>query len=234
MPLYATAGLPPLRVGVDTYSPPFIMEGADNQLFGFDISMMLSLCKILGRPCHFESLPFKDLINAVISGEVDVAVSSIFISPARSKVVNFSIPYLLSYSRILGPKKYANKPFSVSMLAGAKIGVLEGTLYQEALTDMGVKKPVIVSYREVNDLIQALSNGDVDFALLDNPTVLYWQSQSSGSLVALGNRQPFGFGLGIVINKNNLALLKNINAALLQYQSSNEFKVDYDKYLAYF
>ncbi|WP_040916294.1 transporter substrate-binding domain-containing protein, partial [Legionella tunisiensis] len=47
----------PLRIAVDTFAPPFVMESAHNQLYGFDIAMMQSLCRIMQRTCQFVPVP---------------------------------------------------------------------------------------------------------------------------------------------------------------------------------
>jgi polar amino acid transport system substrate-binding protein len=41
----------------------------------------------------------------------------------------------------------------------------------------------------------------------------------------------YGNGFGIAISKENRALLKDINNALVQYENSDEYKINYNKYL---
>ena len=69
---------------------------------------------------------------------------------------------------------------------------------------------------------------------MDEPTALYWQAQSSNLLGIWGKSFPFGFGYGIAVNKNNMALVVLINQAITIYQKSKQFKIDYDRYLSYF
>ena len=91
----------PLKIGIDGFLPPFAMQGKNNENYGFDVEMMNSLCKIMKRDCEFHTMKFAQLLPAVENGQVDVALSYITITPERSKRVNFSTPYLLSYSRFL-------------------------------------------------------------------------------------------------------------------------------------
>lgn len=55
----------PLNVGVESFAPPFVMQGNHNQLFGFDIDMMNNLCKIMNRTCTFHVMRFSQLLDAV-------------------------------------------------------------------------------------------------------------------------------------------------------------------------
>ncbi|KTD31131.1 putative amino acid ABC transporter, periplasmic binding protein [Legionella maceachernii] len=224
----------PLKIAVNGFSPPFVMQTGNKQLYGFDISMMNSICKILKRPCQFTAMRFQNLIPSVEAKKFDVAVGSIIITPERSTHVNFSLPYLMSHSRFLGPKNLAGQPFSLQMLNDKTIGVEKGSIFTDQINDMGVRNPNIVSYNHIVDVVDAVNNGDVDIALMDDPTAKYWEIESSGGLVALGQPFIYGFGIGIAVNREQAGLLEQINKALIQYQNSNEFKQNYDRYLKQF
>lgn len=47
--------LRPLIVATEIFNPPFIMQGANKQLFGFDIEMMEDICRIIQRECQYRS-----------------------------------------------------------------------------------------------------------------------------------------------------------------------------------
>lgn len=226
---------PPLSVGIESYSPPFVIQGANHEIYGFDIDMMTALCKIMQRTCNFRVMRFEQLIDAVANKEIDTAVSSITITEARSKKVNFSMPYLLSYSRFLtNHNAEAHKIFSLDMLKDKKIGIGAGTVFADQINDMGIKSPIIKEYSSIAELLEALRNNDVDFILLDNPNALYWEANSSGAFMVVGDPYMYGNGIGIAVNRSERALLDSINQALLQYQSSPEYKKDYNRYLMQF
>ncbi|WP_191968263.1 type 2 periplasmic-binding domain-containing protein [Legionella longbeachae] len=46
-----------------------------------------------------------------------------------------------------------------------------------------------------------------------------------------GKQFVYGFGFGIAINNNDLGLLDQINQALIQFESSGEFKKTYARYV---
>ena len=223
----------PLNVGIETFDPPFVIQSANKELYGFDVDMMNNLCKIINRTCQFHVMRFEQLLDAVATQKMDVAVSSITITPQRSKLVNFSLPYLLSYSRFLERKSTPNKPFSLALLNNKKIGLEKGTIFQDQLTAMGVKNPIIKEYNSVDDQLNALSNKAVDIVLLDNATAIYWASNSSDTFKLVGPAYKYGYGYGIAINPYETNLVTEINRALVQYQNSIDYKQNYNRYFGF-
>ncbi|WP_203455021.1 transporter substrate-binding domain-containing protein [Legionella sp. MW5194] len=224
---------PPLVVAVDNFSPPFVLRGANSQLYGFDIAMMENICQRINRTCQYKPMPFNRLLDAVESGQAEAAVGSIIITSERLTQVNFSIPYLISESRFLGRTELAKEPFQLALFKNRKIGVEEGTVFPDVLASL-ISNPQIALYDNLDDVIVALHDGDIELALMDAPTALYWQSQSSGTLTALGKPFAYGFGLGVAVNRNNAVLLNEINRAITDYAASEAFKSNYQKYMGFF
>lgn len=225
----------PLSIGIESFEPPFIMQGANKEVYGYDIDMMNYLCKALNRTCEFKIMKFANLLPAVMNKQIDVAVSSITITPERSELVDFSIPYLLSHSRFLALNTPAMAvPFSLQLLEGKKIGVDEGTIFATEITKMGVKDAQIIEFDTIELALEGLRDGKVEMLLMDAPAALYWEANSSGAFKAIGETLEFGFGIGVVISKESKPLLNAINQALQQYQNSNAYKLNYDRYIAHF
>lgn len=228
------AELPVLHVGTESFNPPFVMQGSKKQIYGFDIDMINTLCKMMQRTCQFHIMRFDKLLDAVAKKELDVAISSITITPDRAKLVNFSLPYLLSYSRFLVKPTPKKQPFTLEFLNGKKIGLEAGTIFPQQLDAMGVKNPSIKLYDTVSDQLSGLNKGEVDIILLDNPTANYWASNSSDTFELAGPAYIYGYGLGIAVNPGEGALLTNLNQALLKYQNSTDYQQSYDRYLLEF
>lgn len=222
-----------LKIAVSFYDPPFVTQIANNHFFGFDIAMMEDVCKIIGYTCQYIAVPTNQLIESVQTRKADLAISSIIITAERVQQANFSLPYLVSQARVLGPKKFAEQPFDVDLLDKKKIGITDHA-YMTLIKAMGIIKPKITLFEQDDIMIQALRQGRIDFALVDAPTAHYWSINSSGALAALGEPMIFGSGMGIAMNRDNFRLLGIINPALLEYQNSEAFKDDYHKYLIHF
>ena len=223
----------PLKIGTTQFTYPFVIQGGNHQLFGFDIAMMTYICATIHRSCEYRIMKFDELLPAVANKEIDVAVNSITITPQRAQIVDFSTPYLVSKTRFLAQKNMNKTPFSVKLLSTSKIGGLTGTITKEELLSLGVNNPNITYYKQEGNMIEALTAGNIDLALVDEPTAAYWATHSAGELIEFGKSITYGFGLGIAVNKEETELLKKINAALQKYQNSKNFKIDYAMYIQY-
>jgi polar amino acid transport system substrate-binding protein len=230
-PLYADDG-PPLQVAVTGFTAPFVMRGA-HQLYGYDVSMITDICQRIHRSCVYKLMPFSDLIPAITNSKADIAISAITITADRSKLVYFSLPYLVSKTQFLGQQKLKDKNINVEFLKKCTIGGMTGTIVADELKNYGVTDPKIVYFPSENDLISALDAGTVDVAFVDEPTATFWHDHSGGKLVALGKSMISGYGLGIAV-KDDVTLLSKINQAILQYENSPAFNINYTMYLGSF
>lgn len=224
----------PLKVGIVTYNPPFVQQGANHRIYGFDIDMMNAICKRINRTCQFQVMRFGQLLDAVADKTVDIAVSDITITPERAQKVYFSLPYMLSKSMFLQKNNPETQPFSLNLFNGKKIGVSTGSIFEAQIIAMGIKNPIIKNYNTTDDLLEALSSGNVDFIVIDAPTARFWVANSDGVFKTVGEEYAYGNGLGIAINFDDKALLEEINNALLQYENSEEYKTNYNSYFSQF
>ena len=82
-----------IKVGTSADFPPFeYME--NDKMLGFDIDLMNYIAARIGYGVEFVNMSFDKLIPAVISGEVDCAISAITATDERESVVDFTRPYL--------------------------------------------------------------------------------------------------------------------------------------------
>jgi ABC-type amino acid transport substrate-binding protein len=224
----------PLRIAVVQYLPPFVMEGAHQLLYGFDIAMMQSICKLMQRPCQFIKMDFQYLFNTLESDQVDIGLGSIIITPERAQRISFSKPYLMSQSHFVTTPSSTARTFGPAALKGKKIGVIKGSVFASQIETMGIKDVEIYPYDNDSDLIDALVSEDVDFLLMDAPSAHYYAAVYTNTLRLFGPPLTYGLGLGIAVNTSNPILLQSINAALATYQKSDDYKKNYRMYLESF
>lgn len=196
--------------------------------------MMNYVCGKINRECRFYSMPFNDLLLSVEDGRVDIAVSALTITRERAQFVRFSNPYLLSYSRFLGNIKFKDVKFTRKFFRDKTIGLKKGSVFSDEIRQLNLRKVKIKQYVRDNEMIDALSQGDVDFALMDNEKAVYWENHSAGQLKAFGPQIKYGNGYGIVVNLKDEALIQQINDALALYHKSMYFRSNYITYIATF
>ena len=87
-----SAGLP-LVVGMELNYPPFEMTDASGKPSGLSVELAQKLADSLHRPLQIENISFDGLIPALLTKKIDIILSSLTVTPERSKVISFSQPY---------------------------------------------------------------------------------------------------------------------------------------------
>ncbi len=221
----------PLRIAITSFTAPFVMQSSYDQFYGFDIAMMEYVCTAIQRRCQYVPMSMDEILPAINNRSVDLGVSSIVITPDRSRLVQFSLPYMISQGQFIGTAALAKQTVNSQVLNNKKIGVVRGSVYDDQIKLMGIKHLRVIPYQSGDQMIAALKSGYIDLGFLDSHTAQYWQDNSSGSLHTLGKAFPVGFGLGIVANRADIALIQAVDIALMRYQNSPNFKTNYNLYL---
>ena len=97
--LVAPASAKELVVAHDTNFMPFEFKGPDGKFTGFDIELWETIAKKLGLSYKFQPMDFNGIIPGLQTGNVDVGIAGMTITPERAKVVQFSDGYYTSGSR---------------------------------------------------------------------------------------------------------------------------------------
>ncbi len=222
-----------IKIGVAHFDPPFVVQLDAHHYDGFDVAMIHYICKKMQYECVLVAYKRNRLMDAVASGEVDMAVSQLIVSERNSAKVNFSIPYLINVAHVIGLKKLVNGHFDLSLLFNQKIGLTDED-YKKHIVELNLKSPNITMFEQDDELIEALHKGVVGFALVDTYTASYWNINSSNLIADFGSPVQFESAVAIAVNPQDSSLLEKINWALTNYRNSHDFVDDYNKYLLYF
>ena len=79
-----------LRFGVDPSYAPFESKAADGSLVGFDIDLGNAICAELKVKCKWVESDFDGMIPGLKANKFDGVISSMTVTPAREKVIDFS------------------------------------------------------------------------------------------------------------------------------------------------
>src|SRR5476651_75605 len=125
-----------LRFGVDPSYAPFESKAADGSLQGFDIDLGNAICAELKVKCKWVESDFDGMIPGLKANKFDGVISSMTVTPAREKVIDFSNE-LFSGPTSLVFKKGAGFQTPES-LKGKSVGYEQGTIqeaYAKAVLD---------------------------------------------------------------------------------------------------
>ena len=218
----ALAQSTPLRVVTDATFPPmeFVKDG---QRTGFDVDLVEALGKEMGRKIEWIDIDFKGLIPALQSGRADMAMSAIYITDDRRKVVDFSDPYYAGGLVVLTKKEGPIK--SLKDLDGKKVAVQVGTKSVQFLKD-NFPKAKRVEVEKNQEMFNLAQIGRADAAVTGKPAAkLYAQSHPDMTVLA---EQITTEEYGMALPKNQPATTEAINAALKKIKANGV----YDKLVA--
>jgi ABC-type amino acid transport substrate-binding protein len=159
-----------LRVGVSPDYAPLVFA-KDGQVVGIEADNARAVGEIIARRVVFSTLPFDRLIPALLAGEVDVIMSGLSVTAARSAQVTFTDSYMLvGQMAIMHKDKIARfaQPWSVYR-PGVRVGVEPGTtgaaFAERELTDAEIRL-----YENPTAAFAGLRADEIDLYIHDAPT----------------------------------------------------------------
>ncbi len=204
----------PLRVGMSADYPPLEFK-QDGEYFGIEVDNAKAVGKILSRPVQIVELPFDQLVPALQDGKVDVLMSGLSMTAARSQQVAFVDPYLkVGQMAIIHRDKVGrfSQPWAIYR-EGVRVGVEPGTT-GDAFAKRSLPDAEIKYYDNAEAAFAALRSDQIDMYVHDAPTS--WQlanSKQDDDLISL-YKPLTEEALAWAVKKDNASLLNELNRAL--------------------
>lgn len=223
------ADLPVITVAADPSFKPFAyMDPNSRQMEGFDMDLMRALGSIAGYQIKVLPLNFAGIIPALQSHSVDAAASSITITDARKKVVNFSDPYYDSGLQMLVRENSADVS-SVDDVKNKTVGALTGSTGYDFVKQSLGNNVKLVPYSSFADAVLALIAGSVDAVVSDQPVVAgYAAHAGKGKAKVVGPlyaAQQYGIAFPL-----GSELVKPTNNALRELKANGTYATLYKKW----
>ena len=163
-----------LTVGVEPTVQPFVIYDELKDTYdGFDVKLIRQIAQKAGfSRVEFVKMPFDALIPAVITEQVDVAISDISITEERSLVVNFIGPYYKSGLNAMINSRYRKEVKNINDLGSMSVCVKEGTTCEEYA--MSFPSLNLVKTQKEYELFDNLGKGVCDAVICDDPVIKYY------------------------------------------------------------
>jgi ABC-type amino acid transport substrate-binding protein len=121
-----------LTVGMEVAEAPMEFRDEAGMDAGVDVELVRAIGQAIGVEVEIVNLPFGSLFPELVAGNIDIAVSSITITPERETEVAL-VPYFVAGAGILGP---ATNPAGIrgpSDLCNHPVAVQSNTVHVEML-----------------------------------------------------------------------------------------------------
>jgi len=207
-----------LRVGTDATFPP--MEFVDNgKRTGFDIELTEALAKAMGKQVEWVDIDFKGLIPGLISKRFDMAVSAIYITDERKKVVDFSDSYYAG-GLVVMVKDNNTSIKKLADIDGKKVSVQVGTKSVSYLTE---KFPRVqrVEVEKNQEMFNLVDIGRADAAVTGKPAAYQYVRTRPGLRVL--DDQLTVEEYGMALRKDSADLTTALNAALSKLKADGTY-----------
>ena len=207
-----------LRFGVDPSYAPFESKAADGSLVGFDIDLGNAICAELKVKCKWVESDFDGMVPGLKANKFDGVISSMTVTPAREKVIDFSNE-LYSGPTSLVYKKGSGLSADTASLKGKTVGYEQGTIqeaYAKAVLDKaGVKTQAYANQDQVYaDLISGRLDASVQ-DMLQAELGFLKSPQGAGYEISAAIDDPLlPSKTAVGINKGNQALQTLLNKGI--------------------
>lgn len=210
-----------IRIGINTDSKPFGFVDEKGNIAGYDADLgryiAQYLLKSTNRVEFIAVTPSNRLLKAS-TGDVDIVISTVTITPPRQDIVAFSIPYDIAGQAVLVNSNSAIK--SMADLAGQNVGVIFGTTAEKNISKL-VPTARLYGFRTYPEAYRALKQNRIN-AITSDDTILSRFAIDDKSVKLLPKRyskEPYG--IAFKKGQSTLKLKENIDYAIKDMQQKN-------------
>ena len=210
-----------IKVGVSSDSKPFAYKNKNGELVGYDIDLARYIAQyIVKDPTRVELIPLEssERLLKASTGEVDIVIATLTITPQRQEIVSFSIPYDVAGQAVMVKSNSWIK--SLSDLGGQNVGVIFGTTAEKNMAHL-VPTAKLRGFKTYEEAKRALKTGQIN-AVTSDDTILSGLVADDASIKLLPKRyssEPYG----IAFKKGNstIKLKENLDFAIKDMQQKN-------------
>uniref|UniRef100_UPI002FDEA213 transporter substrate-binding domain-containing protein n=1 Tax=Tabrizicola sp. TaxID=2005166 RepID=UPI002FDEA213 len=194
-----------VRLGTEGAYPPYNFINDAGQVAGFERELGDELCKRAELTCEWTTNDWDSIIPNLQSGNYDVIIAGMSITPEREEVVSFSQGYL-------PPSASAYLALSADAdLTSGPVAAQTGTIQASFVAENGMQ---LVEYATPEETVAAVKNGEAVAVLADKDYLAPMAAESGGSLVLLEREEIIGGGIGLAFRKSDDELRAKFDAAI--------------------
>ena len=198
-------------VGMSFDSKPFGFKSSDGQAKGLEADLAREIAeRLLGskNKVIFKNVNSQDRIKATTSGNVDMVISTMTITPKRKKLVDFSVPYFIAGQAICVKKD--SKINSLEDLVNKKIIVEIGTTGEQNIKRFAPNS-LIQGYASNSEAMTAFKNGHGAALTTDDALLQSFVSANPDYMILPIKLTKEPYGIAFKKSKTTTSLRYKIN-----------------------
>ena len=194
-----------VRLGTEGAYPPYNFINDAGEVAGFEREFGDELCKRAGLTCSWTTNDWDSIIPNLQSGNYDVIVAGMSITPERQEIVDFSQPYLQPT-----PSAYLALSKDADLMSGP-VAAQTSTIQAAFVAENGMQ---VVEFATPEETVAAVKNGEAVAVLADSDYLKPIADESNGELVLLDKTESIGGGVGMAFRKSDKELHDKLDAAI--------------------
>ncbi len=219
-----------LIIGTDASYPPFEFKNEAGEIVGVDIEIGKEIAKALGKEVEFRNINFDGLQAALLTGSVDLVISSVSVTEERLKAVDFSEPYVKNGLAVLVPKDSPVMKAEDLHAPGRKIVTRLGTT-GESWARENLKDAQIKALDNDTSCVMEVVNANVEAWIYDQISIMNHHAMHPEKTRAL--LTPLREEVWAVeLPKGKDELKAKVNEVLARMQADGSFKRLADRFMA--
>lgn len=228
-PAAAEDGLPKtVRIGTLANYPPFEYSSSSGNPKGMEVELGNKYCAIAKFNCEWVTIPFTQLIPALLDHKIDAILAQLSVTAEREKKVSFTVPVTYNSVVVLGPKG-SSMTDDPETMRGKIIGVGAQSV-EAAWAEAHLKGIATIKLYEDGALEeQDLQAHKLDAVIIDQPAAYdFLRRGGKFNFAYLGSpiNDPMILGAGntaIAVRQDDTKLRDAFNAAIRQVRDDGTF-----------
>jgi polar amino acid transport system substrate-binding protein len=212
---------------------PYIYQGDDNRLTGFEFDLAQYLAGQLGVRSEYVNWEWEMLPQKLQGGSIDIVLNGYEWSPERARLWLATVPYYIYNLRLMcraddGSIKSWDDLRAAGTSRRKRVGVLQGSAAARYLEGRFGNSIELMKYPEITSVLGLVQEGRLDATVQDDPVAVHYGPAFPG-LHVVGKPEAPGYYV-IFLRRGDERLRDALNAAIEKGIGDGTLESLYEKY----
>ena len=214
------------------YRPMTYFDQTTKTYTGFDVELAEDLAKELNVKIKYIPTTWPTLMEDTIAKKFDLAICGITITPERKKQALMSDGYLKNGKTVLCRKEDADKYINLESINKPKVRVMENPGgMNEKFARKHLPNATLIIHKVNEEIPELVAEGKADVMITENTEASFYVSKDKRLAAPLAQKPFTQSQIGILLPKENQALLEYVNKFLSKERQNGRLKQLEEKYL---